>query len=97
MTDLTDFEDQHYTVTRSVSLENIKSKAEWVLADAVDLKHYCNMIVTLPEYETEAEWAVAAAYSSLETALFEVRRAHEKVRAKRAIADANKQEQTCRA
>lgn len=68
---------------RSVCLENIKAKAEWIKNDADELQRYSVLLSGLPEYSTEAELAVALAWAALERAIKRVGAAHDELIAKR--------------
>jgi hypothetical protein len=74
----------------SLCLGTIRSKAEWVMQDVKDLKTYCNLLVSLPDWDTEAEWAINAAYVTLEAALPDLEAAHKKIKDKRAQAEIRK-------
>ena len=61
--------------TKHISLENISRKAQWIKADAEDLAHYCNLLVSLPNYETRAEEAVISAAAATHEALRKINEA----------------------
>ena len=60
---------------KSIDLESITRKAEWVKADADDLARYVNLLVSLPDYETKAEEAVTQAAAATHEALRKINEA----------------------
>ena len=61
--------------TKHISLDNIERKAIFIKADAEDLAYYCNLLVSLPNYETRAEEAVISAAAATHEALRKINEA----------------------
>lgn len=80
---MTDIASQAIASMRSICLENIKAKAEWIRNDADELQRYSVLLESLPEYTTEAELAIALAWAALERAIKRVGAAHDDLMAKR--------------
>jgi hypothetical protein len=71
--------------TQSICLDEIQTKARWVVADGSDLRHYCKLLSSLPDFDTLAEEAVENALKALNEAIGHVAEAQAAMQEKRAL------------